>query len=230
MPDETSRRQKTSIHALFTRIARHYDLVNRLLALGQDQRWRRAALSCVDVPPGGKLLDVATGTGDLAVMARDLIHASVVGVDLTRAMLIEAQRKAADIPWLVSDGLALPFPDATFDAVTSAFMLRNVPDVFQALREQARVVKPGGRVVCLEITWPQRFPMRWLFGIYFYRVPPIVGRLVVGDQAPYRYLPRSVKRFLTPAALADVMAQVGLQDVVWRTMMLNTVAIHVGKK
>lgn len=223
-------RQKTSVRDLFTRIARHYDAVNRLLALGQDQRWRKAALAAAALPSGGRLLDVATGTGDLALLAHRLEDVKVFGSDLTEAMLIEARKKDATVPWVVSDGLALAFPDGAFDAVTSAFMMRNVPDVAQAFREQVRVVKSGGRVVCLEITWPQRFPMHWLFGLYFYGLPPLLGRLVVGEREPYRYLPRSVRRFLQPEALADVMVQAGLRDVSWRKMMLGTVALHVGTK
>jgi demethylmenaquinone methyltransferase/2-methoxy-6-polyprenyl-1,4-benzoquinol methylase len=151
-------------------------------------------------------------------------------------MLAEAQRKATasavdlDLPWVTSDGLALAFADEAFDAVTSAFMMRNVPDVAQAFREQVRVVRRGGKVVCLEITWPQRFPMRWLFGLYFFGLPPLLGRLLVGEHEPYRYLPRSVQRFLRPAALAEVMAAAGLREITWRTMMLGTVALHVGIK
>lgn len=233
---ESGVHQKETIRNLFTRIAGHYDFVNRMLALGQDQRWRRLALAEAQLPQQGRLLDVASGTGDLALMARRSHDVTVVGTDLTLAMLTFAQRKAAksavtrDLPWVVSDGLAMALADESFDAVTSAFMMRNVPDVGQAFREQVRVVKPGGKVVCLEITWPQRLPMRWLFGLYFYGLPPLLGRLVVGEQEPYRYLPRSVQRFLRPAELAEVMIQAGLHDVTWRTMMLGTVAIHVGTK
>lgn len=231
MPNEAAQNQKRNIRVLFTRIARHYDLVNRVIALGQDQRWRRAALACTDLPPEGKLLDVAAGTGDLAMLARRLPEAPwVVASDLTPAMLRLAQAKASPLPLAVSDGLALSFPDNTFDAVTSGFMMRNVPSVLEAFGEQVRVVKPGGKVVCLEITWPRYFPMSRLFKIYFYGLPPLVGRLVAGEDEPYRYLPRSVKQFLAPPALAEVMVRAGLHDVSWRTMMLGTVAIHVGTK
>lgn len=231
MPNKAAQQQKRNIRNLFTRIAHHYDLVNRVLALGQDQRWRRAALARIDLPPGGKLLDVATGTGDLAMLAQQMPGAPwVVGADLTPAMLRFAHSKAAMLPLAVSDGLALSFPNDTFDAVTSAFMMRNVPSVLEALSEQVRVVKPGGKVVCLEITWPKRFPMRWLFGIYFFGLPPVVGKLMAGEKEPYQYLPRSVKQFLEPSDLAEVMSQAGLHHISWRTMMLGTVAIHVGTK
>jgi len=231
LPNEAAEHQKRDIRGLFTRIACHYDLVNRVLAMGQDQRWRRAALECTELPPGGKLLDVATGTGDLAILAQRMPGSPwVAASDLTPAMLRLAQVKASSLPLAVSDGLALSFPDHTFDAVTSAFMMRNVPSVLAALCEQRRVAKPGGKVVCLEITWPRRFPMSWLFKIYFFGLAPVVGKLVAGEREPYRYLPHSAKHFLEPSALAEVMVQAGLHDVVWRTMMLGTVAIHVGTK
>jgi len=230
---EADQDQKRSIRALFSSIAAHYDRVNRLISLGQDQRWRRAALAMAQIPAGGALLDVASGTGDMALLAkRQRVQSRIVGTDLTLAMLVEAQRKSKglDLPWVVSDGLALSFADDTFDAVTSAFMMRNVPDVGQAFAEQARVVRPNGRVVCLEMTWPQRFPMRWLFGLYFYGLPPLLGGLAAGEWEPYRYLPRSVKRFVEPVALAEEMARAGLQQVTWKTLMAGTVAIHVGVK
>ncbi|MBN1246718.1 MAG: ubiquinone/menaquinone biosynthesis methyltransferase [Anaerolineae bacterium] len=225
--------QKRTIRDLFTGIAAHYDRVNRLLSLGQDERWRERALALAEIPPCGALLDVATGTGDMALLARKQSPtARVVGTDLTPAMLSQAQRKSGDhpLPWVVSDGLALAFADGTFDAVTSAFMMRNVPDIGDAFAEQARVVRPGGRVVCLEMTWPRRFPMRWLFGVYFFGLPPLLGGLTAGAWTPYRYLPRSVKNFVEPAVLAEKMTQAGLQAVAWKTMMAGTVAVHMGIK
>ncbi len=233
MSVEADRHQKRSIRDLFTRIAEHYDRVNRLISLGQDQRWRRAALKMAQLSPGGICLDVATGTGDLALMAlQDDARPRVVGTDLTPAMLHQAQAKSVGVslPWVVSDGLALAFADGTFDAVTSAFMMRNVPDVDAAFAEQVRVTRPGGRVVCLEITWPRRFPMRWLFGLYFYGMPPLLGGLTARAWGPYRYLPRSVRGFVEPAILAEKMARAGLHEVTWRTMMAGTVVIHVGIK
>jgi demethylmenaquinone methyltransferase/2-methoxy-6-polyprenyl-1,4-benzoquinol methylase len=230
---EAGRNQKQLVRNLFRRIAADYDRVNRIISLGQDQRWRKAALSMAHVPPGGRVLDVATGTGDMALLARDQPgEPYVVGADLTIAMLQEAARKVVGrgIPLVGSDGLALAFSDGAFDVVTSAFMMRNVPDVKAALLEQYRVVRPGGRVVCLEITWPQRFPMAQLFGLYFFGLPPILGQLLAGAREPYRYLPRSVRHFMEPSALARIMEEVGLRDVSWVSMMLGTVAVHTGVK
>lgn len=225
--------QKRIIRDLFSCIAARYDRVNRLLSLGQDDRWRRRALELTEVPRGGVLLDVATGTGDMALLAQTVLPGvRVVGTDLTPAMLSEARRKQGHqtLPWVVSDGLSLAFSDNAFDAVTSGFMMRNVPDIEQAFAEQVRVVRPGGRVVCLEMTWPRRFPMRWLFAAYFFGWAPLLGGLIAGAWAPYQYLPHSVKGFVGPEALAETMAQVGLQEVTWQMMMAGTVALHVGIK
>jgi demethylmenaquinone methyltransferase / 2-methoxy-6-polyprenyl-1,4-benzoquinol methylase len=240
LPIEAERHQKRVIRELFTRIAARYDRINRLLSLGQDEGWRRDALHSAQIPAlrgnsPERLLDVATGTGDMGLLALEQApDARVVGIDLTPAMLHEARAKALArnvvFPVTAGDGLALPFADDTFNAVTSAFMMRNVPHVEGAFREQARVVRPGGRVVCLEMTWPRRLPMRWLFGLYFYVVPPLIGLLALGEQEAYRYLPRSVRSFLDPASLARHMVGAGLYDVTWRSRMLGTVIIHTGTK
>lgn len=228
--------QKRTIRTLFTRIAPSYDKINRILSLGQDQNWRKHALARAQVPPNGKLLDIATGTGDVALLAADrLPGVQIVGADLTLAMLdvarSKAQRQAAQrICWVNSDGLALAFPSDTFDAVISVFMLRNVPDVAQAFAEQARVVRPGGRVVCLEMTWPQRLPMTWFFSLYFFGVAPLLGQLIAKNRAAYTYLPQSVRQFPAPAATAKVMEAAGLREVSWEMKMLGTVAIFVGVK
>ncbi len=230
--------KKQTIRALFTHIAPAYDKINRLLSLGQDQSWRRRALDYTQVPAGGKLLDVATGTGDVALLAAKCFpSAQIIGVDLTPAMLREAQRKAQmhsaaaqRIHWVQSDGLTLAFPDDTFNAVISVFMLRNVPDVSRALAEQVRVVRPGGHIVCMEMTWPRRFPMTWLFQVYFFGLAPLLGQWIAGDRAAYTYLPRSVKQFPTPATIAGIMEAVGIREVTWELQMLGTVAIFVGVK
>jgi demethylmenaquinone methyltransferase/2-methoxy-6-polyprenyl-1,4-benzoquinol methylase len=221
------------IRDLFTRIAMHYDFVNRVISLGQDRRWRRSALDAVELTSGIRILDVATGTGDLALMAkRRAPTAEVVGVDLTFAMLRRAHVKAGhtDVPWVLSDGLALSFADDSFDVVTSAFMMRNVPDIGQALREQIRVLRPGGVFVCLEITWPHTFPMNALFTLYFSGLTPLLGRILTGDRRAYAYLPQSVKRFLSPEALACKMRKAGLREVSWTSKMMGTVALHTGVK
>lgn len=228
--------QSRTMRALFAGIAPSYDKINRLLSLGQDQNWRKEALARAQVPPGGKLLDIATGTGDVALLAADRhTDAQIVGADLTLPMLDVAREKAHKkalqrICWVNSDGLALAFQSNTFDAVISVFMLRNVPDVAQAFTEQVRVMRPGGRVVCMEMTWPQHFPMTWFFWGYFFGVAPLLGQLIAKNRAAYTYLPQSVKRFPAPAVTAKVMGAAGLREVSWELKMLGTVAIFVGVK
>ncbi|MBN2391521.1 MAG: ubiquinone/menaquinone biosynthesis methyltransferase [Anaerolineae bacterium] len=235
--DAVQRRMRVEhTRALFAGIAPSYDKINRLLSLGQDQNWRKDALARAQVPPGGRLLDIATGTGDVALLAADrFADAHIVGADLTLAMLDVAREKALKkaarrVHWANSDGLALAFPSNTFDAVISVFMLRNVPDVAQAFTEQVRVARPEGRVVCLEMTWPQRFPMTWLFRLYFFGVAPLLGQLIAKNRAAYTYLPQSVKRFPAPLVTAKVMEAAGLREVSWELKMLGTVAIFVGTK
>ena len=225
--------QKAGIRNLFTRIAYQYDRVNHIISLGRDNHWRTVALDMAQITPGAHLLDVATGTGDIAILARELEPGiKVVGTDLTPAMLFQAQKKTNDkpLPWVLGDGVALAFAQNSFEAVISAFMMRNVPDIAQALSEQRRVVRPGGRVVCLEMTWPQWFPMNWLFKLYFFSVPPLLGRIISGDKQAYQYLPQSVEKFLTPIQMTSVMEEVGLEQVSYRLLMLGTVAIHTGVK
>lgn len=231
-PSDKSR-QQGKIRGLFSSIAPHYDLLNRLMSLGMDQRWRRAALKCLKLPAGGRLLDIATGTGDVALMAKQIYpHSSVVGMDMTFKMLRIAigKDKEQGVKWGSGDALNLPFADESFEGVISAFMMRNVGDTQTAMGEQARVVRSGGKVVCLEMTWPKRFPMRWLFHIYFFGWVPAIGRILSGKGDAYHYLPASVKNFIAPDILAQQMAKAGLSNVRWERKMLGTVTLHVGEK
>lgn len=223
---------------MFARIADRYDRMNRLMSLGRDQSWRRRAIQLAAVPTGGRLLDVATGTGDLALtsLKRDpSVH--VVGVDFAIEMLRIGQIKkeghtgfSTRIGWTGSDALRLPYPDETFDAVVSGFMMRNVTSIAAAFAEQRRVVRPGGRVVCLEMTRPTmplwRTVYPWIFGQL---IPPVTG-LLSGQPDAYRYLPASVVNFVDTDELKIIMESVGLRGVGYQTMMLGTVAIHVGVK
>ncbi len=225
--------QKAKIRQLFTRIARRYDLLNRLMSLGQDQRWRAEAIAALKLAARARVLDVATGTGDVALMIRRRYPESeVIGLDLTPAMVAGAQAKdpKETVAWCVGDGLALPFPAAVFDGVISAFMLRNVPDVLTALREQVRVLKSGGRLACLEMTWPKRFPLAQLFSVYFFHWTPLMGRLLAGDEAAYRYLPRSVANFIPPEQVCHMLQTAGLEEVQVRFRMGGTVALYTGRK
>jgi demethylmenaquinone methyltransferase/2-methoxy-6-polyprenyl-1,4-benzoquinol methylase len=217
----------------FTDVARRYDALNHLMSLGQDHRWRRVAAETVRLPDGGRVLDVGVGTGDMALALRHRWPGSiVVGADPTLEMMRVGQRKpnAETVHWIQGDGLRLSFPTAHFDAVTSAFLLRNVADVPSALAEQCRVVRSGGRVVCLEMTWPRTPILGPLFRFYFANLMPRITGILSGQPAAYRYLPRSVQRFMAPEELKNTMERVGLRNVRYQVLMLGTVALHVGER
>jgi demethylmenaquinone methyltransferase/2-methoxy-6-polyprenyl-1,4-benzoquinol methylase len=226
---------------MFAGIAPRYDLMNRLMTFGQDRAWRRAVVRLCALPKGGRLLDVATGTGDIACEAlRADPSALVVGLDLTREMMLYGRSKSPHPPapspevkvniFTEADALALPFPDNSFDAACSGFMMRNVTDICAAFAEQARVVRPGGRVVCLEITRPVLPVFHELFDLYFFRLVPFIGGLISGRRDAYTYLPHSTLPFPRPPELARIMESVGLHDVCYQTAMLGTVAFHWGMK
>lgn len=227
-------RRPAEIQAMFDRIVRRYDLMNRLMSGGRDVAWRRLAAQEA-IAAGSHVLDVATGTGDLALELVRQGATEVVGVDLSGGMLRSAEAKIAargalPIRLVQTDAMKLPFADDTFDACTVAFGLRNMPDYQAAVAEMARVIRPGGRLVILEMT-PVKLPvMRTLFGWYFDRLVPIIGGIISGDRDAYRYLPRSVGAFPSTDALALMMYQAGLSPVRYRRLMLRTVALHVGIK
>jgi demethylmenaquinone methyltransferase/2-methoxy-6-polyprenyl-1,4-benzoquinol methylase len=219
------------VRAMFTRIAPRYDLMNALMTLGRHHAWRRVAARATIAAPGGPALDLATGTGDLALAITEASPGRVViGADFSEAMLARARQKLgrtrASIALLAADALALPFADATFACVTSAFLLRNLADLDRGLREMRRVTRPGGRVIALEITRPALPVFSNLFGLYFHRVVPLVGAVVAGDRSAYTYLPDSVASFVSPVELSEMMRQVGLKRVTYQLVGLGTVAIH----
>lgn len=216
---------------LFTRIAARYDAMNRLMSLGRDRHWRRLAAAALDLPDHGKALDVGVGTGDMALAIRERWHdATVVGVDPTWTMMAHGRGKAGmePIDLAQATGLRLPLPSQTFDGAVSAFVMRNVVDVEQALGEQCRVVREGGRVACLEMSWPRTPVFGALFRFYFSNLMPRLTGLLTGQPAAYRYLPRSVERFQTPRELKTTMEHVGLRDVCYRELALGTITLHVG--
>ncbi len=219
---------------MFSRITRRYDLMNRVMTFGQDQSWRRTAARDIQLQPHGHVLDLATGTGDLAFAVRERYPDSrVVGMDFSETILREGARKSAErnetmCDWGVGDALALPYPDATFDGCTNAFLIRNVVDLPLCLREMKRVVKPGGRVVCMEITHPQTPVFKQLFTLYFYKMVPIIGGIIAGDPKAYSYLPNSLTKFPPAEPLKRIMQQAGYRDVSYRLLNLGTMAIHVG--
>jgi demethylmenaquinone methyltransferase/2-methoxy-6-polyprenyl-1,4-benzoquinol methylase len=214
------------VRSMFDRIAPVYDAMNRVMTAGLDRRWRRETVRAV-VSADDKVLDLACGTGDLAVEAARA-GARVTGLDFSAEMLARARRKAAAIEWIEGDMLALPFADATFDAATCGFGVRNVSDLEAALREAARVLRRGGSVGILEITRP-RGALRVFYAVWFDRVVPALGKVLPGGEA-YTYLPASVRRFPHAEDLARVMQTAGFRDVRYRLFAGGIVALHVGEK
>jgi demethylmenaquinone methyltransferase/2-methoxy-6-polyprenyl-1,4-benzoquinol methylase len=221
--------EEGQVRAMFDRIARVYDLMNSLMTAGLHHRWRERAADLAALGPGGRALDVASGTGDLAVeLARRVgSTGTVIGTDFSDAMLERARAKSSAVTWEWANALELPYPDDGFDAATAGFGARNFSDLDRGLAEMARVVRPGGRVVILEITTPQRPPLSTFFSVWFDRIVPALGKLA-GDPDAYAYLPSSVKRFPAPEALAARMAGVGLTDIRWVLTAGGIIALHVG--
>ena len=219
------------VQGMFGRIAGRYDLLNRLMTAGQDVYWRRLVMDLAQLPAGGRLLDLGTGTGDLALEALGRDPALMaVGGDFTLEMMRVGRRRAGGgrVRWLGVDALNLPLPDAQFDAVTSGYLLRNVTDVRRALSEQWRVLKPGGRLVCLDTTPPPRNFLRPFIDFHLHVVIPTLGRLVAGASDAYTYLPDSTEHFLTAEQLAERLAQAGFREVRFRRLMFGTMAVHWG--
>jgi len=221
------------VQDMFARIAGRYDTMNRLMTMGQDVTWRRYVIAEARLPVNGLLLDIATGTGEIALEGLSLVPGlRAVGGDFTLEMMQVGKRIPVRqaIRWVGADTLALPFPDATFDAVTSGFLMRNVIDVRRAFAEQLRVMKPGGRVVVLESSPPKRNLLRPFILLHLNVVIPTLGRLVSGEADAYRYLPDSTQQFRDPDTLAAIMRDAGFQDVSYRLFMFGTIAVHVGRK
>ncbi len=222
---------ETQVQAMFDRIARVYDRMNSVMTAGMHHRWRERAADLARVGPGARALDVATGTGDLAIELKRRVGPSgeVTGLDFSERMLELARGKAGDVRFEAGNALELPYSDASFDAVTVGFGARNFDDLARGLREMARVTRPGGRVVVLEITTPERPPLSWFFRLWFDRAVPALGRLA-GDPDAYTYLPSSVRRFPGPAELAGELAAAGLRDVRWLLTAGGIIAVHAGTK
>jgi demethylmenaquinone methyltransferase / 2-methoxy-6-polyprenyl-1,4-benzoquinol methylase len=217
------------VQAMFDRIAGVYDLMNSVMTAGLHHRWRERAADLAALLPGQRALDVATGTGDLAVELARRVGPSgeVVGSDFSERMLELAREKAPELTFEHGNALALPYEDDAFDAATVGFGARNFSDLAQGLSEMTRVVRPGGRVVILEITTPERPPLSLFFRLWFDRLVPLLGRFA-GDSDAYTYLPSSVRRFPNARGLAAAMTAVGLVNVRWVLTAGGIIAIHVG--
>jgi len=219
------------VQDVFSRIAPHYDLVNRLMTGGQDLRWRREVLRRAGLRPQVALLDLGAGTGDLARLAlAQQPTARVVAADFTLEMMRAGRRPGDPFAWSAADALHLPFPAATFDAVVSGFLMRNVADTVRAIEEQYRVLKPGGRLVILDTTRPRRNLLSPFIWLHMHVVIPTLGALISGQRDAYRYLPESSEAFLTAEALAGRIAAVGFKRIQYKRLMFGTIAIHSAEK
>jgi demethylmenaquinone methyltransferase/2-methoxy-6-polyprenyl-1,4-benzoquinol methylase len=223
------------VQNMFGRIAGRYNLMNRLMTFGQDIGWRRFVVQQANLRPGGKLLDLATGTGDIAFEALKAVpEVQAVGADFALPMMRVGQTLplGTRVGWTAADALNLPFPDNVFDAVTSGYLVRNVIDIPRCFAEQLRVLKPGGRIVVLDSSPPPRNLLRPFIEIHLRYVIPLLGRLIAGKQGAdaYQYLPSSTQAFKTPEQLAELMRAAGIRNVQYRTFMFGTMAVHWGEK
>jgi demethylmenaquinone methyltransferase / 2-methoxy-6-polyprenyl-1,4-benzoquinol methylase len=221
--------QPDQVREMFDRITPAYDRMNRVMSAGMDGLWRGRAVRCAGLAPGASAIDVCCGTGDLAIELLDAVstRGRVVGLDFSERMLEAARAKSSHVEWMQGDALALPFGDGEFDAATVGFGVRNLPDIERGFREMARVVRGGGRVVCLELTEPPRLVAPFA-RLWTDRAVPLLGRLIAREADAYRYLPASVHRFPPAAELAAVMRAAGLERVQYRRLSGGAVALHVG--
>jgi len=226
----TGRERATYVQNMFTRIAKRYDLMNRLMTGGQDIRWRKKVIQLARLRSRASLLDLGTGTGDLAREAlTQFPQAKVIAADFTLEMMRVGQRRGA-LNFSSADALRLPFSDASFDAVVSGFLMRNVIDLQKALQEQHRVLKQGGRVVILDTTRPKKNLLSPFIWWHLHVVIPVLGRLLTGSSDAYRYLPETTEGFVTAENLASRLAAAGFKKINYERFMFGTIAIHWGEK
>lgn len=231
--DNASKREQ--VERMFDRISPRYDLLNRLCSAGTDQQWRRRTMRELRREPVNDLLDVATGTADLAIMgAASAMH--VTGADISAGMLEQARAKVRRagleqrIRLVQAEAADLPFPDASFDAITVAFGVRNFEDLQRGIHGMARVLRPGGRLLVLEFSRPQRTPFKQFFRFYFHRVMPLIGRLVSKDKDAYTYLPESVDAFPQGRDFLAVLQACGLRDVMARPLTFGVATLYSARK
>jgi demethylmenaquinone methyltransferase / 2-methoxy-6-polyprenyl-1,4-benzoquinol methylase len=221
------------VQKMFDRIAGRYNLMNRVMTGWQDQRWRRFVIQQAKLKPGDKLLDLATGTGDIAFEALKAVpNIQAVGGDFSLGMMYVGQDQPLGdrVGWSGADALNLPFPNNTFHALTAGYLMRNVIDIPRAFAEQLRVLKPGGRVVILDTAPPPNNLLKPFIVAYLRYGIPTLGRLISGNSDAYQYLPESTQKFKTPDELAALMRQAGFVNVQYKLFMFGTMAVHWGEK
>lgn len=221
---------------MFNNISKHYDLLNHLLSLGVDIYWRKQAIKMLKPENPKYILDIATGTGDFAIEALALKPSKIIGVDISEGMLevgkkkLQRMRLDDKIELRIGDSERLLFEDNIFDAIIVAFGVRNFENLEKGLADMYRVLKPGGSVVVLEFSKPQKFPFKQLYNFYFKSILPIVGRIISKDQSAYTYLPESVKAFPDGNAFLEVLNRVGYKNTICRTLTFGISSIYMGRK
>lgn len=229
----TGQARAAAVNNIFDRIAPRYDLMNRIMTFGMDASWRRFVIQKAQIPPRGKVLDIATGTGDIAFEALSQVpDALAVGADFVPRMMTVGRDRplGSRVRWTTADAMNLPYAGHSFDAVTHGFLLRNVIDIPRALAEMLRVLKPGGHMVSLDTTPPKEDVLRPFLVFYMTRIIPLIGQMLTGQRDAYTYLPNSSMAFKSPEALAQLMQDAGFVEVGYRTFNFNTIAIHWGKR
>jgi demethylmenaquinone methyltransferase/2-methoxy-6-polyprenyl-1,4-benzoquinol methylase len=230
MTNLTGTERSKYVQSMFTKIAHRYDLMNRLMTGGQDIRWRKDVIKLARLTPNASLLDLGTGTGDLAREALlQQPQAKVTAADFTVEMM-RVGKKSGSLQFSAADALNLPFKDTNFDAVVSGFLMRNLTDVQQALKEQYRTLKPGGRIVILDTTRPKKNFLSPFIWIHMHFIIPTVGGLLSGERDAYKYLPDTTENFLTAEQLAARMIAVGFKKVNFERLMFGTIGMHWGEK
>lgn len=229
--------KREQVERMFNKIAHSYDLLNHALSLGIDCRWRRAAIDALGKHNPQEILDIATGTGDFAILSARRIHPRrIVGSDISEGMMDVGREKVAKeglqdvISFVREDCLQMSFPDASFDAVTSAYGVRNFQDLDAGLREMYRVLRPGGHLLIVELSVPPRFPMRQLFWIYSHVVMPVIGRLISHDNSAYSYLPQSMEAFPQAEQMEQTLHNIGFHQVEWKRFTFGLSTMYLATK
>ncbi|MCB0101009.1 MAG: ubiquinone/menaquinone biosynthesis methyltransferase [Anaerolineales bacterium] len=230
MTQLTGQERAQYVQSMFTKIAHRYDLMNRLMTGGMDIRWRKEVIALAKLTNNASLLDLGTGTGDLAREAEGLFpQVKVIASDFTLEMM-RVGKKNGDLKFSTADALKLPFKDRVFDAIVSGFLMRNVTDIQQALQEQFRTLKPGGRIVILDTTRPKKNLLSPFIKFHMHVIIPAIGGMLSGERDAYEYLPDTTENFLRAEELAARMAAVGFKKVNFKRKMFGTIAIHWAEK
>lgn len=233
MSQSSENNRAYDVRRMFARIANHYDRVNHWMTFGQDKKWRRQVLNQAALSVDGRLLDIGAGTGELTLEALSMDKSLLaIAADFTPEMMFMGRERQGgeSVRWVITDALDLPFPSGFFDAVVSGYLLRNVVDVEKALSEQYRVLKNGGRVVCLDTTPPPRDLWHLPVRLYLHHIIPLIGQLLTGEAMAYRYLTQSTERFIKVEVLAGYLMKVGFKEVHYRRFIGGAMAIHWGVK